>query len=181
MEALFIGQIIAFGGNFAPRQWAFCEGQLLAISSNEALFSILGTMYGGDGRTTFALPDLRGRQAVGAGHGPGLSDLRQAAKGGSEQTHLTVGNMPAHNHPASIRIGPDTNLVDTATNNRLATEARGGGDAENIYTTDAGNGNMAADSVTLGNTGGSQPFNNRDPYIALKYVIALYGPYPSRN
>ena len=181
MEALFIGQIIAFGGNFAPRQWAFCEGQLLAISSNTALFSILGTTYGGDGRTTFALPDLRGRQAIGDGRGPGLIDQRLGEKGGAEQTYLTLNDMPSHNHTSSISIGPDANLSDIATNNRLATEARGGNDVPEIYTSDAGTGNMAQDSVAIGHTGNNQPFNNRDPFLASKFIIALFGPYPSRS
>ena len=91
----FIGQVIAFGGNFAPRGWAFCDGQLLAISQNTALFSILGTIYGGDGRTTFALPDLRGRATVHPGNGPGLSSRRLGEKGGSETNTLTTNQLPS--------------------------------------------------------------------------------------
>lgn len=177
----YLAQIIMFGGNFAPRGWAFCEGQLLPIAQNTALFSLLGTIYGGDGRTTFALPDLRGRAPIHDGTGPGLQTHRQGEKGGSETTILNVTNLPAHNHAGSIRIGPDTNLTDSATNNRLATEARGGGDALPIYTSDPGSGNMAGDSVSVGNTGGNQSFNNRSPYIAIKYIIALQGIFPSRN
>jgi microcystin-dependent protein len=177
----FLGQITMFGGSFAPRGWAFCEGQLLPISQYTALFSILGTTYGGDGRTTFGLPDLRGRAPIHAGHGPGLSDVRLGQKGGNEMTTLNVTNLPSHNHTGTISVGPDTNLTDAAVNNRLATEARGGGDALPIYTSDAGNGNMAGDSVTIGNAGGNQAFSNRSPYLVISHIIALQGIFPSRS
>ncbi|WP_430974469.1 tail fiber protein, partial [Sunxiuqinia rutila] len=98
----FVAQISMFGGNFAPRNWAFCDGQLLAISSHTALFSLLGTTYGGDGRTTFALPDLRGRTPVHAGNGPGLSPRALGSKFGSEQTTLTTNNLPSHNHTVTV-------------------------------------------------------------------------------
>ena len=136
----FIGQIEQFGGNFAPRQWAFCNGQLLEISSNTALFSILGTTYGGDGRSTFALPDLRGREAIGTGNGPGLNGKRLGEQGGLENITLNVNTMPFHSHQAMVRLGTDTNLTDTATNNHLATETRGGEDVVSIYTSDPQNG-----------------------------------------
>ena len=170
-----------FGGNFAPRGWALCEGQLLPISQNSALFSILGTTYGGDGRTTFALPDLRGRAPIHAGHGPGLSDVRLGQRGGTETTTLNITNLPSHNHQGSISVGPDTNLTDVATNNRLATEARGGQDVPQIYTTDGGSANMAADSVMISNAGGNQAFSNRSPYLAINYIIAMQGVFPSRS
>ena len=100
MSEPFVGEIRMFAGNFAPRGWAFCDGQLLAVSQNDALFSLLGTIYGGDGRTTFGLPDMRGRIPIHAGHGPGLSERRLGAKGGAEQVTLTVNQMPSHGHPA---------------------------------------------------------------------------------
>ncbi len=99
----FIGEIIMFGGNFAPRSWALCDGQLLPINQHSALFSILGTIYGGDGRTTFALPDLRGRAAIHAGHGPGLSDRRLGSRSGTETTTIQIHNLPVHSHTVIIQ------------------------------------------------------------------------------
>ncbi|MCB0630228.1 MAG: phage tail protein, partial [Lewinella sp.] len=110
----FLGQIQPFGFNFPPRGWAFCDGQLLAISSNTALFSLLGTMYGGDGRTTFALPDLRGRSIVHIGTGPGLSHITQGEKGGRENVTLTTANMPSHNH--AVRATTDDGTLDEPAN-----------------------------------------------------------------
>ncbi|KRS10186.1 hypothetical protein XM53_22310, partial [Roseovarius atlanticus] len=99
----FIGQIVLFGGNFAPRNWAFCDGQLVAISQNSALFSILGTTYGGDGRTTFGLPDLRGRVPIGPRQGPGLTFYREGQKGGAEDVTLTQAEMPSHSHATNVQ------------------------------------------------------------------------------
>jgi microcystin-dependent protein len=169
----FLGQIIMFGGNFAPRGWAFCDGQLLAISGNSALFSILGTTYGGDGRTSFALPDLRGRVAVHAGNstGPGLSNRRLGARGGSETNTLNVTNLPSHSHAVSIKgasskEGELTSPVGT----QLAVS-----DDRN-YVNDPGT-NINA----TGNAGGSQAVNNMQPYTAVNYIIALQGVFPSRS
>ena len=163
----FIGQIILFGGTFAPRGWAFCEGQLLAISQNTALFSLLGTTYGGDGRTTFALPDLRGRTPVHFGRGPGLSDYRLGERGGSEQISILESNLPPHQHEINSAAEGNT---DEPTNNFIA-----GAGINSFSTTDN------AKSRSTGSTGGGLPVNNRQPYIAMNYIIALVGIFPSRS
>lgn len=155
----FIGQIVLFAGNFAPRGWAFCEGQLLPISQNSALFSILGTTYGGDGRTTFALPDLRGRVAIQPGRGPGLSDYRLGAKGGEEHVTLNISQIPNHNH--------HVNAVNTAGDSSSPTNHLMG-DTSNFdkeYST--GTPNTQMNSQMIGNTGGSQSHENRQPFLAI--------------
>ena len=126
----FLGQIVLFGGNFAPRGWALCEGQLLPISQYSALFSILGTIYGGDGRTTFALPDLRGRAAISSGRGPGLSDRRLGSRSGQEVHTLTTLEMPSHNHLTqnSMKVSSQDSTKATATtNSSIATPGSPGG------------------------------------------------------
>lgn len=165
----FIGEIIMFGGNFAPRGWAFCNGQLLPISENTALFSILGTTYGGDGRTTFALPDFRGRAVVHAGRGPGLSDYDLGQKGGSETNTLTVNQLPAHQHV--INAKEEADAADPS-GNYIA------GTGLNAFGTTADR-TMNANSTA--NTGGGQSVNNVQPFLGLNYIIALQGTYPSRS
>jgi len=167
----FLGQIILFAGNFAPRSWALCEGQLLPINSNQALFSILGTLYGGDGRTTFALPDLRGRVPVSAGDGPGLPSYKQGQKGGVADTVLATANLPA----ASILIGAsDDDASSTEGDNMvLAIPA----DDKAIYTS------TPTDALASGSIRGAanQAFSNMSPAIALNYIICLEGVFPSRS
>ena len=163
----FIGQVIMFGGNFAPRAWAFCHGQLLAISSHSALFSILGTIYGGDGRTTFALPDLRGRTAIQHGNGPGLPSHSLGQRGGTETNQITTAQMPSHNHGVTVPI---------STAGADETEAGFIG-AGNFYRED----NNANYGITESITGGNQSVNNMQPFLAIYYIIALVGTYPSRN
>jgi len=170
----FLGQIIMFGGNFAPRGWANCDGQLLPISSYSALFSLLGTMYGGDGRTTFGLPDLRGRYAMHAGTGPGLTPRQFGQKSGSETSTLTAANLAPHNHPATLHAS--ANPADTAnpTGSRL-------GIAE-TYSQQATSVDLASDSATTANnTGSSAAFSNLPPYQVVNFIIALEGIYPSRS
>lgn len=172
MEPL-IGQIIMFGGNFAPRGWAFCHGQLMPIAQNNALFSILGTIYGGDGRTTFALPDLRGRAPISAGNGPGLSDYRLGQRAGTETHTLDVNTLPNHNHAALI-----------STSAQAADDARGGGrhlavPAVDIYSATPGDQLLAG--ATTAPTGGSRPINHMPPVLAVNYIIALQGVFPARN
>lgn len=172
MSEPFVGEIRMFAGNFAPRGWAFCDGQLLAVSQNDALFSLLGTIYGGDGRTTFGLPDMRGRIPVHAGTGPGLSQRRLGAKGGAEKVTLTVNQLPSHRHDWRAYNG------DAENRNPI-------GDAcakptPDIYreTADA-MGNMKSTAITL--TGGSRSHTNLMPFLCINYIIALFGIYPSRN
>ena len=174
MEGM-IGQVMLFAGNFAPRSWAFCDGQLLAISQNTALFSILGTTYGGDGRTTFGLPDLRGRCAIGPRTGPGLSNRSLGQKGGTETNTLNTTQIPSHGHSFVVNASgePGTSAVPAA----------GVGPAEaetDIYGPSSAS-TVAMFSGSTGNTGGNQPVNNMQPYLAINYIIALIGIYPSRN
>jgi microcystin-dependent protein len=177
-----IAEIRMFAGNFSPRNWAFCQGQILSIAQNTALFSLLGTTYGGNGQTTFALPDFRGRVAVGTGQGPGLPNVVLGEVSGSPTATLTINNMPAHNHTLSGGVSMQANndtagLTDDATNKRL-------GASGNIFT--AANGdlvNMAplASTLAVGNAGGSQPFNLMQPYLGMNHIICMFGIFPSRN
>jgi microcystin-dependent protein len=165
----FLGQIILVPYNFAPRGYAFCQGQILSIAQNTALFSLLGTTYGGNGQTTFALPDLRGRHAVSQGQGPGLSFYTLGEQGGVESVTLTTQQMPAHPHLANATM---TTANDTKpAGNYLAV----GG----AYINAAPNTQMGAQMISP--AGNSQPHENRDPYLALNYCIALQGIFPSRN
>ncbi|MCB4808269.1 tail fiber protein [Tamlana sp. 62-3] len=167
----FIGEIRLFAGNFAPRNWAFCNGQLLAISSNSALFSILGTTYGGDGRTTFGLPDLRGRVPVGVGSGPGLTSRLQGAKFGSETTTLSVGNLPVHNH--AVNASTNSGTSSEPTDNVLA-------HTNNFDTEYTDTANTTMSETMVGNTGNGEAFNISPPSIGMHYIICTTGTYPSR-
>ncbi|MGB2129405.1 MAG: phage tail protein [Flavicella sp.] len=169
----FIGEIKMFAGNFAPRNWAFCNGQLLPISQNTALFSLLGTTYGGDGRTTFALPDLRGRVAVHAGSGPGLSSKSLGQKGGQETVLLMESNLPSHNH--SIKAV----AADGNTSNPEGALLAGTKILDGEYSKSTSDITMSSDMV--GVTGGNQPIQNTQPFSVVNYVICLQGIYPSRN
>lgn len=168
----FIGEVQWFAGNFAPRGWALCDGQLLAISQNSALFSILGTTYGGDGRTTFALPDVRGRVMVHAGTGPGLTNRRLGQRGGTEIETLTADKMPSHTHTQRASGGSATAVVPNG--NVLASPGR-----TRLYDSGVANADMDASAIT--STGGSQSHNNMQPYQALNCIIAVQGTFPSRN
>lgn len=179
MDTPFIGQVVLFAGNFAPRGWAFCEGQLLSISQNTALFSILGTTYGGNGQTNFALPDLRGRVAVGQGQGPGLSTWVLGEQQGAENVTLISTEMPAHSHLVQVSAGDaDTG---TASNNFLANaNAQFGADQIPVNTYNGGTGATLAVN-TIGPAGGSQPHQNLQPSLCINYIICLQGIFPSRN
>lgn len=171
----FIGQIMMFGGSFAPRGWAFCDGQLLSISAYSTLFSILGTTYGGDGRTTFALPDLRGRGPIHEGTGPGLSLVRLGQKGGLEHVTLNTTQIPSHSHGHSVAASspiPRGGSSSTPIGNYWAEEG--------AYSTSK-NTTMAADAISINNTGGSRSHENRSPYLAVNFIVALTGIYPSRS
>lgn len=176
-----IGEIRLFAGNFAPRSWAFCNGQLLAIAQNSALFSILGTIYGGDGRTTFALPDLRGRAPISPGQGPGLSSINQGQRAGVNTVNLTIQNLPNHNHTLNAENATGTSA--SPTNNVSANaqvQLERGGDVFNVNSFGpTPNATMGASSV--GSTGGSIPVSVQNPYLGINYIICLYGIFPSRN
>lgn len=183
----FIAQIVMFGGNFAPRGWAFCDGQLLAISQNTALFSILGTTYGGDGRTTFALPDLRGRAPIHAGTGPGLSTRQLGSRSGQEFHTLNITEMPSHNHIATSasKFFGQSGAGDDDTISSGVSLASGSSSGSEIYSGSAPNTEMNTNSVTTTTTtlnqGGNLPHNNMQPYLTINYIIALQGIFPSRN
>lgn len=174
----FIAQVMIFAGNFAPRGWALCEGQLLPIAQFTLLFSLVGTTYGGDGRTTFGLPDLRGRAPIGVGHGPGLSDYRWGQKGGSENTTLTTNNLPAHNHAINAEVGVSTGngTTDEPDGNVLA-----GTSGPTYAAAASANGKLGGVSARAASTGGGQSINNMQPYLAMYYIIALEGIFPSRS
>jgi microcystin-dependent protein len=169
MAEPFLGQIQQFGFNFAPRGWAFCNGQLMSIAQNTALFSLLGTMYGGDGVSTFGLPDMRSRTSLHFGQGNGLSNYTQGQVGGVEGVTLITGQMPSHNHSLNASSGAKFNNVPAG--NHL-----GGAD---IYTASALDSVM--DPLSIGNTGGNQPHENRQPYLVINWCISLEGIFPSRN
>ena len=178
----FIGEISMFGGNFAPRGWAKCDGQLLPISTYSALFSLLGTTYGGDGRTTFALPDLRGRAPIHMGHGPGLSDRRLGSRGGTEYNVLNITQLPNHDHNVTAQFS-----LNAARNPQDSSNPAGNSlGAANIYDSDVSptvslkEGSVTG-NVSIHNTGGNQPINNMEPYATINYIIALQGVYPSRS
>ena len=172
MSEPFVGEIRMFAGNFAPRGWAFCDGQLLAVSQNDALFSLLGTIYGGDGRTTFGLPDLRGRIPIHAGSGPGLSPRRLGAKAGSENETLTISEIPSHTH--ELKVDTSTGSGTNPSGSYLAASPN-----VRMYRPIAPNQNMAAAAIT--NTGGSQAHTNLMPTLCIHFIIALVGIYPSRH
>ncbi len=162
-----------FAGNFAPYGWAFCQGQILPIAQNTALFSLLGTTYGGDGRTTFALPDLRGRVPVGFGQGLGLSNRVIGEQFGSELVTLNINQMPSHNHTV--------NAVTSEGNQNLPTNSL----PANTKTLDKeysdANANTTMKATMVNPTGGSQPFGVSQPSLGVNFIIALQGIYPSRN
>ncbi len=175
----FIGQIILFAGNFAPRGWALCDGQLMDINSNSALFSILGTTYGGDGRTTFGLPSLRGRVPIHAGHGPGLTPRPLGQKSGQENVTLTVNEIPSHHH-----IGGSAELhgnSGSADSEDVEGNVLGSSEIYSDQTPDAVLNANSVKNITTGHTGGNSSHNNMQPYLALNYIIALEGTYPSRS
>ena len=189
----FIGEVRLFAGNFAPRGWAFCDGQLMAISQNTALFSILGVTYGGDGRTTFALPDLRGRVAIGPRSGPGLSTYSPGQRGGVQSNTLNLTQLPPHKHDVVIN---NNGTVSIPVNTEAGNEDEANPGAGVLANTGADNFSSEATSgakytgsplpvqgitASTSNTGSGISVENRQPYLALNYIICIYGIYPSRN
>ena len=174
MAEPFLGQILLFGGQFEIRGWAFCDGRLLSIAENSALFALLGTTYGGDGVSTFALPDLRGRAPLhyGPTQGPGLSPYVEGQVGGSETVTLTQQELPAHNHAVSV-----------GASNGAPSSSRPIGSiyASGTMYDAAANAGGSLGAVTVANEGSNGAHNNMEPYLAINYIIALEGIFPSRN
>ena len=173
MSEPFIAEIRIFAGSFAPRGWAFCNGQLLPIAQNTALFSLIGTTYGGDGRTTTALPNLEGRAPMHPGNGPGLSSRRLGERGGAEAITLSEAQMPNHPHRVAVLNAQGNDTVPTG--NLLAR-----GTAGLTPYTAAGSATQMNGGALVG-SGGGQPHNNMHPYLTLNFIIALVGVYPSRS
>ena len=171
----FIGEIRMFGGNFAPRGWAMCNGQLMSISQNTALFSLLGTQFGGDGVQTFGLPDLRGRSPLSQGTGPGLSPFVVGQMGGTEQVTLTSAQMPAHSH--LVNADGNAGGKNIPTGNYPGSVSPNA--AEKIYSPGPPSGTMNAGMIA--SSGNNQPVPMRPPYLCVTFIIALTGIFPSRN
>ena len=178
MEGI-IGYTTIFAGNFAPKNWAFCQGQIINIASNTALFSILGTVYGGNGTTTFALPDLRGRTIVGVGQGPGTNNYDLGQTNGAEINTISAQQMPAHVHPLTVKITP------VASNDAgTATPVNGvyGNGTTNLYNTNAdATFKPYAAALTMQPIGSGSAFSTLHPVLGLNYIICLNGIFPSRN
>lgn len=173
MATPFLGQIMMFGGNFAPLGWAFCDGSLLAIAQNDALFALIGTIYGGDGQTTFALPDLRGRVPIHQGQGPGLSSYVMGQKAGTETVTVTTNQLPSHTHALACATGAG-NVVSPS-------NAYFAGDPTNNSGGFNSAGGSAMNAAVISAAGGSQPHENMMPFLAVNFVIALEGIFPQRN
>lgn len=176
-----MSEIRFFAGNFQPKYWAYCDGRILPISTNTALFSLLGTTYGGNGTTTFALPDFRSRTAVGTGVGPGLQQYFLGEMSGTPNQTLTMINLPAHNHPGSCTITvpaySESGTSGDPNGSHLASK-------NGLYKTGTPADSFLApigSAVSVSITGGSQPLNIEQPYLAMNFIICMYGIYPSRN
>jgi microcystin-dependent protein len=172
----FLGEIANFGFNFCPRGWASTSGQILSIAQNTALFSLLGTTYGGNGQTTFALPDLRGRNAIGQGNGPGLAPQTLGQVGGVENITLNSTQMPTHNHALTIRATDAVGTVGAGVRNTLAAST-----IARFYSGATPGNFMDSTTIEIRPTGGNQPFSLAPPYLTTQYCIAIAGIFPSRN
>lgn len=171
----FIGQIQAFGFNFNPRGWAECNGQLLPIAQYTALFSLLGTTYGGDGRTTFGLPEMRGRVMVHAGTGPGLDPRQWGQRGGAYEISLSAVNLPSHQHAINLPVANTEPTVTVAEGAYLTNQE------DDTYSSIRTGNPIYGNAIITNNTGGGQPFNNLQPYQVVNVCIALTGLFPSRS
>lgn len=171
MSQPYIGEIRMFGGNFAPAGWEFCHGQLIPISENETLFNLIGTTYGGDGQSTFALPDLRGRLPIHAGTNPQTGTTYQLAQtGGVEEVTLTAGQTPAHTHPmiGTVNVGQDSSPAG-----KVVAQTSCGA---LLYIQDVPDASLATQSMTT--VGGSQPHTNFQPYLCVNFIISMFGIFP---
>jgi microcystin-dependent protein len=183
MAEPYIGEIMMFAGNFAPQGWALCDGSVLSIAQNTALFAILGTTYGGNGQTTFALPDLRGRAPVHPGQGPGLSPYALGQNGGVEQVSLTTAQMPAHTHlaTATVTINVNDSRADaTSPNGAVLSQPEAASYAAEPDGTSTMNARAVTAAVTVGLAGNSAPVPTLSPYLCVNFIIALQGIFPSR-
>lgn len=175
----FLGEVKIFGFNYAPRGWGFCDGGLVQISQFTALFSILGTTYGGDGRVSFALPNLQGRAPMHPGSGPDLTPRILGERGGTDSVSLKEANLPAHNHAIYASTEKATQK-DPSASAVLAKQAGRKGGGAKVYSTDTSS-LTAMGGDSLSKTGGGQPHTNMQPYLSLNFCIALQGLYPARN
>jgi len=178
MADQFVAEIRMFAGNFAPTGWALCNGQLMPISQNTALFSLLGTYYGGDGKSTFALPDLQGRSPLAWGDGPGLTSYSPGDVVGQEDVTLLTSEMPLHSHPVT-GVGPTVNGTTGNPSAAAWATSRVGRTTEQLYSTSPGTRQMSPGTLSV--TGGSAPHNNMPPYLTLTFIIALQGVFPPRG
>lgn len=174
-----MGKISFFGFNYVPVNYMACEGQLIAISENQALYSLLGSRFGGDGRVSFGMPDLRGRVVIGAGEGPQLSNFNMGSRGGSQSTTLTINNLPAHTHSLEVKVS-DVEATSTQAVGRENSLAIGG---DNMYanSTPSVALDIGENSTEVGKTGSGQPFNNIPPYLVLNACVLVQGLWPSRQ
>ena len=170
----FLGQIQMFGFNFNPRGWSLCDGQVIPIAQYTALFSLLGTTFGGDGRTDFRLPDLRGRSATHVGSGPGLDTILWGQKGGHFEHTLSINHLPSHNH--NVNIGGAVGTTAEGSNNYIAFNTS----ADTVFTP-AGPNAQTLNAGTISHSGGGQPINTRNPYLGIYHCISMVGIFPSRN
>lgn len=173
MSSPYVGEIRMFAGSFAPAGWAFCNGQLMAISENDTLFTLIGTTYGGDGQSTFGLPDLQGRVPIHAGQGPGITQNYQLGeKAGVESVTLGIQQIPVHNHAlvASAAAGSSSSPA----NNVLAA-------SNTVSMYKAGTPNAPMNAAMIGTAGGSQPHDNFQPYLCVSFIISLFGVFPNQN
>jgi microcystin-dependent protein len=177
-ESPLLGTIFIFAGNFAPSGYQLCQGQLLPISQYAALFSILGTTYGGNGTTNFALPDLRGRAPIGEGSGPGLSAVALGQVGGAQNVAITTGNMPQHNHTVNVSTSPGSQPGPA--NNFIAAGIDSQGGNVLGFNTAATSGKTLAPTF-VGLAGQNTPLSVQNPYLGINYIIAMVGIFPSRN
>ena len=181
MAQPYVGQIMIFGGNFAPAGWMMCAGQLLPISEYETLFQLIGTTYGGDGQSTFGLPNLCGRAPVHMGQGSGLSSYIIGQNSGVESVTLTTQQIPAHNHAVRVASPTQANANTPASNVVLADEFQNSGQSLFTYAAFNNANQSALAQQTIGMTGGNQPHANMQPYLVLNYIISLFGVFPSQN
>lgn len=175
MSEPFIGEITMFAGNFAPKNWAFCDGQVLEISQNRPLYDLFGSNYGGDGRTTFGLPDMRGRVPLGAGSGPGLSNRTLGQTGGLEYVVLSEENLPVHTHSVNAEDNPG---IESTPEGQLLAELSINDRAVSAY---ANTGSRTMNNQAVTASGGNKPYSSLMPYSCINFIVALAGAFPSRN